>query len=126
MTQAEREHRAARDAIVNRPEQERTATLATYARVFGRDAVLRDQHGYLSASPLQRAKGASQTAKQARAEAKLLRSLTPDEAVERIEQTRAERAAREARRVERERNHVHDVGQGQRSTTRGNGSTLGL
>ena len=126
VTQAEREHRAARDAIVNRPEQERTATLATYARVFGRDAVLRDQHGYLSASPLQRAKGASQTAKQARAEAKLLRSLTPDEAVERIEQTRAERAAREARRVERERNHVHDVGQGQRSTTRGNGSTLGL
>src|SRR5690625_4025992 len=126
VTEAEREHRAARDAIVNRPEQERTARLAAYARVFGRDAVLRNQHAYLSASPLQRAKSASQTAKHARAEAKLLRSLTPDEAVERIEQTRAERAAREALRAEREHARQHNVEPQRRNPSEQSGFSRGL
>lgn len=43
VTEAEREYRAALHAIVNRPEQERTTRLAAYARVFGRDAVLRGE-----------------------------------------------------------------------------------
>jgi hypothetical protein len=68
VTEAEREHRATLDAKVNRSERERNARLAAYARLFGRDAVLRDQHGYLSAGPLQQAKDASQTSKWARDE----------------------------------------------------------
>ena len=125
VTEAEQEHRAARDALVTRPERAQTMRLTAYARVFGAETVLRNQYAYLSANPAQQAARATKTAKHARAEADLLRSLTPDEAVERIEQTRAEHAARDAQRAERERAVSHNYEQ-HRSTPQHNGPARGL
>lgn len=84
--------------------------MVVFARVFGKDTVFRNQHTYLMANPAQRAAGLSQAARQARAEAELLRTLTTDEAVKRIEQTRAEQAAWEAQRAEQEYARLHDFG----------------
>ncbi|PCC35859.1 TrwC relaxase [Brachybacterium sp. JB7] len=109
--EAEREHRAARDALVSRPERAQTARLTAYARAFGTDKVLRNQYAYLAANPAQQVASATQTAKQAREEADLLRSLTPAEAVERIEQTRVAEAAREAHQAERRQAALYDPGQ---------------
>lgn len=77
-----------------------------------------DQHSDPTASPLQQAKSANQTAKQATAEAKLLRSLTPDEALERIEQTRSEQVAGEARKAERRLTNLSEFGGQQRKAPR--------
>ncbi|RGE18535.1 MobF family relaxase [Leucobacter sp. wl10] len=125
VTEAEQEHRAARDALVTRPERAQTMRLAALGRVFGAETVLRNQYAYLSANPAQQAARAAQTAKRARAEADLLRSLTPDEALVRIEQTRAEHAARDAQRAERERAVSHDYEQ-HRSMPQHNGPARGL
>ena len=126
VTDAEDKHRAAHDALVSRPEQARTARLAAFARVFGTDTVLRNRQAYLGANPARQAASAVQTAKQAREEANLLRSLAPDEAATRIEQTRAEEAAREAQRAKQERDRLHDFGQEHRSTPRRDGPVRGL
>lgn len=125
VTEAEREHRAARDVLVSRPEQAQAARLAAYARVFGTQAVLRNRQTILSTNPARRAAQAVQTAKQARAEAELLGSLTPAEAVARIEQTRTEQAGREAQKAEQERASLHTVDQ-QPGTPRREGPGLGL
>lgn len=108
---AEQKHRAARDEILSRPERAQTARLAAYGRVFGAEHVFRNRDAYLSTNPSQRAEGAAQTAKHARAEAELLRSLTPAEAVARIEQTRAAEVAREAQHAERRRAALYDPSQ---------------
>lgn len=102
---AEQEHQAARDALLHRPERAQTARLAAFARVFGPETVIRNQQAYLTTNPAQQATRAAKTAKQARKEAELLRSLTPAEAVARIEQTRTEQAARDAAR---ERHFQHN------------------
>lgn len=102
---AEREHQAARDEVLCRPERAQTARLAAFRRVFGAEQVLRDREAYLRTNPAQRATSAAQAAKQAREEAALLRSLTPTEAVARIEQTRVEQAVRDAAR---ERHFQHN------------------
>ena len=94
LIEAEQEHRTARDEVLSRPERAQTARLAAFGRVFGAERVIRNRDVYLSANPGQRAESATQAAKHARAEAELLRSLTPAEAVARIEQTRATAAAR--------------------------------
>jgi len=108
---AEQAHQAARDEVPSRPERAQTARLAAFGRVFGAERVYRNRDAYLSTNPAQRAESAAQTAKHARAEAELLRSLTPAEAVERIEQTRAEQAAREeAQRAAQERASRYDYG----------------
>ncbi|MGO3234269.1 MAG: MobF family relaxase, partial [Microbacterium sp.] len=93
---AEREHRAARDALLNRPERAQTERLVAFARVFGSERVIRNQQAYLTTNPAQQAARAANTASQAREEAELLRTLTPAEAIERIEQTRAAQASRDA------------------------------
>lgn len=100
LIEAEQEHRAARDEVLSRPERAQSARLTAFGRVFGAERVFRNRDAYLSTNPAQRAGSAAQTAKHARAEAELLRSLTPVEAVARIEQTRARE---EARRTEQER-----------------------
>ena len=84
---AEQEHRAARDEVLGRPEWVQAARLAAFGRVFGAEQVFRNRAAYLIMNPAQRAESATQTAKHARTEAELLRSLTPAEAVARIEQT---------------------------------------
>lgn len=112
---AEQEHQTARKAMLYRPERAHTARLAAYARAFGAETVFRNQQAYLTTNPAQQATRATKTAKQAREEAALLRSLTPTEAAKRIEQTRAAQAAREAQRVEQERASLHDFHQ-KRST----------
>ena len=116
VVEAERAHRAARAAFTIAPEQAQTARLAAYARVFGTEAVLHNQHSYLSANPARQAAAAAQSAKQSRAEADQLRSLTPDAAVERIKQARADQAAQDAQRVEREHARLQEFGQEHRSS----------
>ena len=123
---AEQEHRAARDALLHRPERAHTERLAAYARVFGAETVIRNQQAYLTASPAQQAAPAAKTAKQAREEAALLRALSPAEAAERIEQTRAAQAAWEARRAERERAMSHGHEERHRSAPRHDGPARGL
>ncbi|WP_125105935.1 MULTISPECIES: potassium transporter TrkG [Gulosibacter] len=123
---AEQEHRAARDALLHRPERAQTERLVAFARVFGAETVIRNQQAYLTTNPMQQATRAAKTAKQAREEAELLRSLTPAEATERIEQTRAAQAEREAQRAERERAMSHDYEEQHRSAPRRDGPTLGL
>lgn len=86
---------------------------------FGKERVIRNQQAYLTTNPMQQAPRATKTAKQAREEAELLRSLTPAEATERIEQTRAAQA-------ERERAMSHDYEEQHRSAPRRDGPTLGL
>ena len=89
--------------------------------------MFRNRDAYLSTNPEQRAESAAQTAKHARAEAELLRSLTPAEAVARIEQTRAAEAAREeARRAEQERASRYDYGHERRHTPPQTGPNRGL
>ena len=105
---AEREHQAARDEVLCRPERAQTARFAALGRVFGAERVLRNRDAYLSANPARRAKSAAQTAKHARAEAELLRSLTLAEAVARIEQTRAEQLRLVSR--SRVRSVTHSMG----------------
>jgi len=123
---AEQEHRAARDALLHRPERAQTERLVAFARVFGAETVIRNQQAYLTTNPMQQATRAAKTAKQAREEAELLRSLTLAEATERIEQTRAAQAEREAQRAERERAMSHDYEEQHRSAPRRDGPTLGL
>lgn len=53
VTEAEHEHREARDALIGRPEQAQMARLAAYARVFGTNNVLHNRQSYLSANPAQ-------------------------------------------------------------------------
>lgn len=108
---AEQEHQAARDALLHRPERAQTARLAAYARVFGAEAVIRNQQAYLTTNPAQQAARATKTAKQARKEATLLRSLIPAEAAERIEQTRTAQAARDAQQAEQRRAALYDPSQ---------------
>ncbi|HCU76940.1 MobF family relaxase [Leucobacter triazinivorans] len=123
---AKQEHQAARNALLNRPERAQTERLVAFARVFGAETVIRNQQAYLTTNPAQQAARARKTARQAREEAELLRSLTPAEAAERIEQTRAEEAARNAWRAERERALSRDYEQHHRSALRRDGPARGL
>ncbi|ROR95915.1 conjugative relaxase-like TrwC/TraI family protein [Salana multivorans] len=126
LADAEREHRAARDASLSRPEQARAARLTAVARVFGVDTVARNRQAYLTANPAQEAARAAKTANQARKEAELLRSLTPAEAVARIERTRAAQRARQAEQVEQERRRRSAFDQQRRSTPEQGGFSRGL
>lgn len=107
---AEQEHRAARDALLKRPERARTERLVAFARAFGSETVARNQQAYLTTNPAQQAARARRTARQAREEAALLHALTPAEAAERIEQTRAAEAEREAH-AEQRRAALYDPSQ---------------
>ena len=107
---AEQEHRAARDALLHRPERAQTERLVAFARVFGSERVIRNQQAYLTTNPAQQAARAANTARQAREEAELLRALTPAEAAERIEQTCAAEAEREAQ-AEQRRAALYDPSQ---------------
>lgn len=111
VVEAEKAHRAARDEVLSMPERAQTARLAAFGRVFGAEKVFRNRTAYLSTNPAQRAQTAAQTAKCARAEAELLQSLTPAEAVARIEQTRAVEAEREAQQEEQRRAALYDPSQ---------------
>ncbi|WP_235829352.1 ATP-dependent DNA helicase [Gulosibacter macacae] len=127
LIEAEQAHRVARDEVLNRPEQAQVARLAAYSRLFGTERVFRNRDAYLSPNPSQRTMSATQTAKNARAEAELLRSLTPADAVARIEQTRAAEAAREeARRAKQEPTRHYDYGHKHRHTPPQAGPSRGL
>ena len=123
---AEQEHRAARDALLHRPERAQTERLVAFARVFGAETVIRNQQAYLTANPAQQTARAAKTARQAREEVALLRSLTPTGAAERIEQTRAEQAVWEAQRAKREQAMSLDYEEQHRSAPRHYGPALGL
>lgn len=123
VVEAEQTQRAARDEDLSRPERAQTARLAAFGRVFGTEQVFRNRTAYLSTNPAQRAASAAQAATRARAEAELLRSLTPTEAVARIEQTRDAEAAR---RAEQERANRYGYGHEHRSMPRQDGPARGL
>lgn len=93
--------------------------LRIYARIFGAQTVTKNLAAYLNARPASRAEDAARTAEQARAEITALRALTPDEAIERIDQTRAtehalqqaaEHAFNEHQHQLPDRSHVRDSG----------------
>lgn len=120
VVEATEQHEAVSSAVRKALEPDPWPRLRIYARIFGTDAVAKNQAGYLDACPHANAKNASRTAQHARAEIEVLRSLTPAEAVKRIEQTRAtKQAQREAaeralnerqRQLESSRSHAHDSG----------------
>lgn len=62
--------------------------LQTYANIFGSQVVDRHLDAYLNARPHEIARDQTRTAARARAEAELLKALTPTEAAERIAQNR--------------------------------------
>lgn len=70
-------------------EPDPSPRLRIYARIFGTDTVAKYQAAYLDARPHTNAENQTRTEQQARAEIEALRSLSPTEAVRRIEQTRA-------------------------------------
>lgn len=93
--------------------------LRIYARIFGAQTVTKNPAAYLNTRPASRVEDATRTAEQARAEIAALRSLTPTEAVERINQTRAtehalpqaaEHAFNEHQHQLPDRSHVRDSG----------------
>ena len=59
------------------------------ARIFGTDAVAKNQAAYLNARPHRNVEDATRTANRAHAEIEALRALTPTEALRRIKQSRA-------------------------------------
>lgn len=127
LIEVEQALRVACDEVLNRPEQAQVARLAAYEGIFGTERVFRNRDAYLSVNPSQRAMSETRIAKCARAEAELLRSLTPAEAVARIEQTRVAEAAREeSRRAEQERASRSDYGYERRRTPPQTGPSRGL
>ncbi|MGK0742016.1 MobF family relaxase [Leucobacter sp. Z1108] len=127
LIEAEQVHQVARDEVLNGPERAQAARLVVYGRIFGTERVFRNRDAYLSPNPSQRAKSATQTAKYARAEAELLRSLTPADAITRIELARVAEAAREeARRAEQEPASRYDYGHERRHTPPQTGPNRGL
>lgn len=94
---ATEQHEAAANAVRKTLEPDPWPRLRVYARIFGTDAVVSNRAVYRAARPHANAEDAARAAHQARAEIEALRALSPAEAVERIEQTRAaQQAAREA------------------------------
>ena len=118
--EATEQHEAAARAVRKALEPDQWPRLRTYARIFGTEAVAKQQVAYLDARPHANAESQARAAKHARTEIEALRALTPAEAVRRIEQTRAtEQAQREAaeralnerqRQLDSSRSHAHDSG----------------
>ena len=102
--------------------------LRIYARIFGTDTVVKNRGFYLDARPRANAENQTRTAQQARAEVAALRALTPAEAVERIEQTRAaEQTAREAagRALAERRRQLHHEPHTRDSSPHHDGPSIG-
>ncbi|WP_081998435.1 MobF family relaxase [Sinomonas humi] len=76
----------------------REERLAAMARVFGVDQVRRAAARYEQANPDRQARRWTKTAEDARTEAEALKSITPRDAVARIERTHAEQARKAAAR----------------------------
>ena len=97
VAEATAQQEAAANAVRKTLEPDDLPRLRAYARIFGTDTVVKNRAAYLYACPRANAERATHTARQARTEIEALRVLTPAEAVERIEQTRAaEQSARKA------------------------------
>lgn len=95
--EATEQHEAAAKAVRQTLEPDPWPRLRIYARIFGAETVAKRRAAYFDARPHANAENQARTAKQARAEIEALRTLTPAEAVQRIEQTReTEQTKREA------------------------------
>ena len=95
--EATEQQEAAANAVRSTLQPDDRPRLRIYARVFGIEAVMSNRAAYVAARPHANAENAARTAHRARAEVEALRTLTPAEAVHRIEQTRAaEQVAHEA------------------------------
>jgi conjugative relaxase-like TrwC/TraI family protein len=124
VVEAAEEHRAAASAVRKTLEPDPLPRLRVYARVFGTEAVVKNQAVYLDARPSSIVEAATRTAKQTRAEVEALRALAPAEAVRRIEETRAtEQAQREA--ADRALNDRQQQVDHSRPHTRNSGPSLG-
>ncbi len=79
--------------MVRSLQQQNLERLSIPAKVFGSDEVSRNCQSYMTANPARNAESWKREADRAAKEAELLRSLTPDQAIQRIEQIRqAEKA----------------------------------
>lgn len=128
VTEASAQQEAAAVAVRKTLEPDDLPRLRAYVRIFGTDTVVKNRAAYLDARPYANAENQTRTAQHARSEIEALRALTPAEAVERIEQTRAaEQTAREAaeRALAERRRQLHPEPHTRDSRTRDSGSTLG-
>lgn len=97
VAEANEQHEAAAKAVRKALEPDPWPRLRIYARIFGTETVAKNRAAYLDARPHMNVENQARTASHARSEVEALRALTPAEAIERIEQTRAvHEAAREA------------------------------
>lgn len=120
MVEATEQHEAAVNAVRKTLEPDPWPHLRIYARIFGTETVVNNRATFIAARPRANSEDATCVAHQAPAEIEALRALTPAEAVQRIEQTRAtEQAQREAadralrerqRQLDPSRSHAHDSG----------------
>ncbi|MCA0379267.1 MAG: AAA family ATPase [Actinobacteria bacterium] len=128
VTEAAAQQEAAATAVRKTLEPDELPRLRVYARIFGADTVVKNRAAYLDARPRANAENQTRTARHARAEVAVLHALTPAEAVERIEQTRAaEQAAREAaeRALAERRRQLHHEPHTRDSTPHHDGPSLG-
>ena len=126
--EAAEQQEAAANAVRKALEPDDPPRLRIYARIFGTDTVVKNRGFYLDARPRANAENQTRTAQQARAEVAALRALTPAEAVERIEQTRAaEQTAREAagRALAERRRQLHHEPHTRDSSPHHDGPSIG-
>lgn len=123
--EANEQRQAAAKAVRKTLEPNPWPRLSAYARIFGTETVEKHRASYADARPHSIAENQARTAALARAEIETLRALTPAEAVERIEQSRAvEQARREAAdRALNERRRQYDSS---RAYTRDDGPHRGV
>ena len=128
VTEAATQHEAAANAARKTLEPDDLPRLRVYARIFGTETVVKNRGFYLDARPHANAENQTRTAQHARDKIEALRTLTPAEAVERIEQTRtAEQTAREAaeRALAERRRQLHHEPRTRETGRRNSGPTLG-
>ncbi len=89
VVEATAQQQAAAKAVRKALEPDDLPRLRMYARIFGTDAVAKNQAAYLDARPHRNVEDATRTANRAHAEIEALRALTPTEALRRIKQSRA-------------------------------------
>ena len=124
--EAEQQRATAAHALHAALEPNPWPSIAVYARIFGEDAVRKNPGVYVNARPARQVEDATRTARHARAEAEVLRELTPAEAVERIKQTRAsEETKRETARMLAERARQLGASRQSRTSPSHDGPTLG-
>ena len=124
VVEATAQQQAAAKAVRKALEPDDLPRLRMYARIFGTDAVAKNQAAHLDARPHRNVEDATRTANRAHAEIEALRALTPTEALRRIKQSRAiEQTQRDA--TDRAVEERHRQLQSSRALTQDHGPRYG-